>query len=338
MSTAPARFVVGRYSALISDELGSPTGFARFDVTTSGAWTGFVRIGGQRWSVRGAFSSDGHAKVTLARAGTVPLKLELLGVRGSLQATIEGGGAALTFTAPHCPWSTAQPTPNAGRYTLLLDPVVDSPTAELVPIGSGFAAMKISKDGRATVIGRMPDGVPFAGSSWLLADGMLPFDANMSAGADAFAFGNLTFRESAPLSDVAGELDWQRLPGERPQYPQGFAVKLEVTGSRYTPPGRTAVPLAVGATGTTLLALRGGNLPNAPLERSVILRPGRSSIVEPPVTLFAIDAATGTFYGRFLHPADGLSRTFRGAFLQKPNLGRGVFVGTSEAGAVTLTP
>jgi hypothetical protein len=74
------------------------------------------------------------------------------------------------------------------------------------------------------------------------------------------------------------------------------------------------------------------------LERTMILRPGSSSVVEPPFKLFAIDAATGTFHGRFTHPTDGLSRTFRGALLQKQNVGRGFFIDSTEAGAVTLAP
>lgn len=59
----------------------------------------------------------------------------------------------------------------------------------------------------------------------------------------------------------------------------------------------------------------------------VVVKPGNEFIIATPV-----------FTGDFNHPTDHSRTLYKGVILQRQGMGYGFFLGTSESGAVTISP
>ena len=91
--------------------------------------------------------------------------------------------------------------------------------------------------------------------------------------------------------------------------------------------------------GNALLTLGDGNLTGV-LSNLVTASDNTVTVLSGDITNLTLKLTpkTGLFGGSFLHPVTGRTAKFKGAVLQIQNFGSGYFLGTNQAGYVTLEP
>ena len=329
-----AAFVPGTYAPFagsyvgLHEDAGLPNGFAKFELTRGGRFTGRVSFGRRTFRIRGTLNAEGTFSGTL---GKFPLLLEIdrTSPTGVLTGTIFKDGTATTFAATQARFDASDPRISAGRFTMLL-PAAD-PSDPSRPPGSGIATLKVFASGEARFTGSLADGVQIAGRSRVVAGNLLPIYVPTFRGKGLLA-GTLAFRETT-ASDADGNLRWLRPPARRGGlYPEGFDTLLPAVASRYTPPPLTS--------SSATLRLSAGSLLDTltrPIEFS--RRFVATSAGDPSLRL-ELDPETGLFSGSLRDRFEGENLRVHGAVLQKTNRASGYFrrPSGSSTGAVELTP
>jgi hypothetical protein len=119
-------------------------------------------------------------------------------------------------------------------------------------------------------------------------------------------------------------------------FPAGFANDIFMIGGIYTPPpvGQRVITFVDGLD-NGLIRFGDGNLPSPVV--ALVTVTSANGVVSSNVTM-KIVSTTGVFSGTFIHPGTGARIAFKGAVLQKQNLGSGYFLGTSQTGYVNFEP
>jgi hypothetical protein len=318
----------GRISSTPAENAGA--GIAEIKLTGGASFTATFVLGGQSHRVSGAFDAFGDFSSTIAGATpfTVGLHLETTPGGQVVTGSITKGGVTGAFTAVrNFTAHTSNPTPAAGRYTVWLPPPAD-PT---LPQGYGCGTLTISAAGSARLVGTAGDGTPFSFGAQLPKSGSWPIYIPLDGGSGSLA-GDVFFDETPPDRHLGGQLDW---------FHSAFATRVELLGSRYTPPapGVRVLPFA-NAPHNALFRIIAGQLTPAPADRSLTLT-SQNKIESHSTEPFAltITLSSGLFGGKFADPVTGkLTRTFRGAIIQKASFGAGQFIGNAATGAVELLP
>ena len=117
---------------------------------------------------------------------------------------------------------------------------------------------------------------------------------------------------------------------------EGFTNTTQLIGSRYVAPVGTIGSVTRITNGT--VAFSNGNLP-APFSNSITIGPGDKITNGSPNKLtLTLTKPTGLFSGAVTPPGATRSIPYKGAFLQKANMGSGFFADTNRIGRVLLTP
>ena len=314
----------GKYAAVFSGSTNATTGVATISVTKKGAFTASVEIGGRKESFAGKFGLGGSASVT--HAG-IPLALTLSGSNGI--QTIIGSVGGTGFVAQAL--FAAQMTPMA--YTVELPP----PANTSLPQGSGYGALTVSKRGEISLAGELGDGTPYSAKGGLTQAGTWPFYASLY-GKQGYVVGTVTL--SPTNGTLGGAVEWLKPSTPETYTPGNFLTSVNLSGVEYVKQAK-GMPAISSTNG--VVDFEQGNLATSPLEIDATLD-GQNKFAFPMPAddlKMKLSVSNGLFSGSFKDPATNATRKFHGAVLQfqgSPQLGVGVFKGSTEAGSVELFP
>jgi len=335
---APA---AGTYSGLIADTNGvSPasSGAITVKVGKTGGYTAKIALGGRNYSTSGQLN---HTSPTVAAGGSLgSFNLYLECDPNTAGGLVFGQLAAPSWVAQvvackPAGGSAAHPNTHAGTYTLALPADAGSPAG---PAGYGYATVKISSSGAASLAGSLADGYKVSAGAGISADGYLPVYTALYGGGGC-TIGWLRFGGGTPSIDSGSGygLIWTKSPGATAgNYTGGFTNASQIFGSAYTP--RSGLPLpGVSAGDLFSLSFTGGgvSIPSTTFTLGAGARLPRLS----GATL-SFTASSGYFSGRTTS-VDGFAIKFQGVVLQQGGNAVGYFLGNysnENSGAVMLAP
>jgi len=329
--TNPFIPVAGTYHGLFyvpNDAAEESSGAIVATVTGAGAFSAKLSLDGRSYSFSGELSVTGEAVKTLPRRGLSPLTLQLdLGLtNGPLTGAISDGTWTADLVADAAVYSTANPAPQAGKYTLLIP---GSENASAQPGGNGFGAVTVSDSGAVTFSGILGDGTPVSSTSIVTSEGQWPFYASLYGGKGSI-LGWLTFTNQGGISGQTGWFKLQQATAKL--YPGGFTNSAEVIGSIYQYTNGLAL---LGFT-EGQLSLTNGDLAQS-ITNQVGLGPGTQATDQSAGKLTFTDSS-GLFKGSVMNPETGKPIAVNGIVLQNQNFGAGFFLGSTESGSVLLSP
>jgi hypothetical protein len=225
-------------------------------------------------------------------------------------------------------YSTAKPSPQAGKYTLILPGATNSAT---LPGGNGFGTVTVAASGSVTFSGTLGDGTPVTQSANESAQGQWPLYISLDSG-QGMLLGWLAFTNE-PLQDIDGQLGWFK-PAQptATTYKAGFTnFTQQAVGSAYSlPKGARVLDLTNG-----YVLLEDGGLAQSISDPFTL---GANNIVTGSNKLsLTLTTTTGLFQGTATNSA-GKTVSFKGALLQKQTNGFGQFLNTTQSGSVSLLP
>jgi hypothetical protein len=325
--------VAGTYQGLFYSSNGvavRSSGFFSANLTTTGAFSARIQLAPGVSYLSGQFSLTGlfSNSIPLQALGPITAQLQLGLLDSTMTGQISGTNWTADLLANRAPYSTTNPAPQAGRYTLLIPGNADS---SLQPGGDGFGAVTVDASGNVSFSGTLGDGTPATAAAVLGGQGQWPFFVPLYSGKGSI-LGWLTF-SNAPDSDISGLLNWIKpaQPGAR-LYPAGFTNVTGAIGSAYQ--FTSGVPVLDFSAGQ--LSLTNGNLS---FTNQIIL--GANNIVTNLSTnnlTLRLATSSGLFTGSVVNPATGSPISISGIVLQKDNFGAGFFLGTNQSGQVLLAP
>ncbi len=337
--------VSGSYNGLfhVDDQVNGArhesSGVFTFLLTGLGKYSGSLQLAGRRHPFSGQFDLAGHAANAVKRPGTNALSMELTldlnggsdRVDGTVTNTAAGWVAAfMGDRAPSFPGTNT--SQYRGRYTLLVT------GEDEAGIGNGFGTAVVSPKGRLNVRATLADGTPVTQSVPVSRDGQWPLYVALYGGKGSIlSWASLT-TDPAPADSLYGELSWTKpgLPGAR-YYPAGFTNAMDIVGSVYEPRGTNRVlQIDMGT-----VTFEGGNLAGAFTNLATLGAKNKlTNLTTNQPLIFNITVPTGLFTGSVKVNDSGVDRKliFKGALLQRQNLGGGFFLGTDESGPVRFEP
>jgi len=290
-------------------------------------------LGGARLAFQGQFDVNGNATNAITRKGLAPLQVALhLDLAGSDQitGTVSDGSFTSSLLAERDAFSTANPCPFAGTFSVVFESPDGDPTE--IPQGFGHGILSVSSTGRGRLRGILADGTKLSTLAPLSKHGTWPLYELLSKNQGA-VIGWTTFTSNTAVNASA---NWFR-PAQAKSafYPAGFSTNLTMVGKRYTPPEPGS-----SVAGNFQVKIGDGNLPGDMIKNAYLYDAGNVVIVSENSEniKFTIDPATGEFSGSFLHPSLNKTVKFNGSVLQFGSAGAGYFLGTTESGFVILTP
>lgn len=338
---SPLIALKGTYNGIFYDTNGVSrlnSGFITITMTTSGSFAGILQIGASKWPLAGQFDGNGNATVIVNRGSMLPLtaqlQLDLYGGSDQINGTvtISDGSWTAELTANRAVFdANTNPCPKAGTYTLVIP---GTPGATQSPAGDGFALVKVTTAGLATLTGTLADGTPVSQSTALSKSGRWALYAPLYVGRGSI-LGWLTFTNTSG-GDIDGWLGWIRpVQPSVALYTMGFTVVTEAIGSRYTQPpsGTRVLNFANG-----IVALTDGNLAEGFTNQiqlnsnNGVLNLGNNGLQ------LSIKTVNGLFSGKAQDPVTGKYLPFKGVVLQKQNAGGGYFLNANQSGEVYFGP
>ena len=333
-----ARFIVNPFTPVKGSYTGLVQGAGSFSasVNANGSFSAKVNIGGVASTITGAFGNDGRYTATIARAGqsdlAVNLNLDVSGGSDSIAGTISDGTRTYDVSGDRSVFSATNPAPQAGTYTVLLP--ADASAAG-TPQGDGYATLRVSTLGVATMVGALGDGTAFSGTAPVTKNGLLPISiAPYKNGG--LLHGTATFRDTAGVSDLDATLLWSKQANSADAfYPAGFEASAALVGGKFSAPpiGERIVNLR-----NALVTVGGGNMAAEISKFATLNSANLLTIAAPGTSRLAVQIipVTGLFRGTVVDTQTGATRNFQGAFLQKQNVGSGLFRGVNRTGYVNI--
>lgn len=314
------------------------SGFITVTVGDSVGFSGKVQIEGRSYSIANLFTADGDALFFLDRRPFTPVVLLFIfGVNlespdNMIAGEVRGSGG---WTAELRAYrQVTDGTPFAAKHTLLLPGAQDAGAS---PPGDGFGTVSVDVRGKLTFSGTLADGTRAVQRLTLGSDGWWPVYAPLYARQGSL-LGWVQFDPTQPTTDLTGLLTWSK-PSQLTSryYPNGFTNPVQLIGSRYFAPVAPTDSAMNFSTGH--VALTGGDLA-APLTNHITVGLGGKIANDTPENKMTLTLArpTGLLKGRVAPSGGARPISFKGAWLQKSNIGGGFFLGTSQGGHVSIQP
>ncbi len=325
--------VAGVFNGLFydtNDVQNSSAGCFTLTMTVAGTYKATIKNQNKSYAVRGTFDANGQAVNTIARLGTTPLTVNWQGNFSDsdyISGTVSDGTAVAHLEGGRDVFTTVNPTPQAGRYTMLL-PGVDETSS---PAGDGYGTVVVDADGDVHLRGRLADGSVLTQNAALSKNGEWPVCISLYRGG-GLLIGWLQFANDG-TNDLAGTVRWIK-PSQptSPLYKPGFNVNSDVIGSRYVAPVGTNKMLNIT---DGVVVLGGGNLPDS--TNPVTFGPSSRLVNNGTNVLRLVFApATGLFSGSFRETGTARTYAIKGAVLQRQNYGAGYAPGTNQSGRVVF--
>lgn len=363
--------IVERNAAASQDNLG---GGLRFTVAASGALSGSLSQGGRTHRFVGRVDAGAlpgpTASVFIPRgraASPLQLSIAMDGSQGtalgSVSEPIDGSVVISELQAVRNDWHQIRNPAalQAGRYTALILPPEELGADPTVPHGSGYATVRVGKDGRVQATGFLADGTAWSHATILDRSGRMPvFDVVADGTASLLGWLGILLDEPTAYAGntIQGLVSWYRIsapPGTRRVYANGIPEhELNVEGSRWLAPTQQQRLLNLTAPEDTmrLELTRGSVEPSPPAVLPVRVKNDYRTIVQlegsnPVDVSLTLSPATGMFSGRFTlldpDPVGGaglLARriVFRGIILSRQAQAGGFFLLPGLPSPASLPP
>jgi List-Bact-rpt repeat protein/fibronectin type III domain protein len=306
-------------------------------VTAHGIYSGRIQLGPYRYSFSGRLDLQCQATNIISRRNGNPLQIELRIGRGDQADQIFGrltdGVWDSTLSGDRSVFNArTNPAPYAGSYTLCF-PGQDSDAS--LPNGDGFGCVRVSLAGVARLAGTLSDGTKISEAAPLSRHGMWPLYVPLYSGQGSLmswlAFTN------RPSDDLSGAVSWIKPAQSLARYyPRGFTNECNVIGSLYLAP--------VGPTNNVLnltnasVTFSGGDLMSGFTNFVTIGLNSQVLKLSGDRLTMSFSRSQGTFLGNTTDPSSGKSLSFKGAVLQKLNVGYGFLMGTNRSSRVVIGP
>ncbi len=326
----------GTYRGLIFNKTAGvrtlDSGYITATATASGGYTVNLKIGAKSYAFSGKFGADGRATYQKTRAvgGTISatLQLDLTGT-DQLQGTFSDGTISADFLADRGAYNnTTKRYPNPGVYTFVIEPQTSDTS---VPQGSGHGKVTIDAAGKVILLAKLADGTAITQNSALSKTDSWPLYA-----APYQSRGRVMSWVQVDSEGAFGELVWIKPASSSAKYyPAGFDAKLDLKGSRYVRPAKSARALDFADGSATLLVSGGGVAADLSLPVYLDLN-NRVSDASGSGVKVTISLPNGSFQGSFINPATRKRVSFEGRLLQSDSKGAGFFLNNNLSGKVSL--
>ena len=348
------RTVQGIYQDVV--ELQTPTmgealfpGRININLNNYGLFSGTFAYAGSSFRFSGRFGPQLVIDRVFLRRGKSPLNLRLQLDTGAQTITVLashteplGTVVSTAILRKHFHHPIANPAPQKGRYTVVLDP--GTGTAG-VPESLGFLTGSVSAGGSAVFVGRLPSGQAVTSSNLVQATGRVPFYRALRHSNRTFAGqvgGRLVFDLSGVTPVIAATLSWQHVPKTGSTFmPDAFAAPVDATGSAYLAP-RSLQPVLSLPLNASMFALSiVGPSPATTMDRWLRLTPRNVFLIDPTTDAkikLTLSSRTGRVTGSFIDVATGSRRSMEGVVLQAQGQIGGRFRVGDLLGSFTVVP
>lgn len=334
--------VKGTYTGLfydVNDVEEQSSGFITVTVGDLGSYSAKLIIQGKTYPMAGTFDSGtGQSTNLLSRPTRNPLALaltlDLTNGTDQLTGTVseETAGSndwTAQLTADRAVFSAAtNPAPQAGKYTMIVPVDADSAFG---PGGDGFGTVTVTTAGAVSFSGLLADGTRVTQRTGLSKDGRWPLFAALYRGKGSL-FSWITFADETN-SDFHGLFNWFKQTQTAKYYPGGFTNEAVLVGSHFMLPAATNRVLDIT---NGVVAFTNGNAISGFTNLVVLDANGKVTNQGTNKMSLNISRSSGTFSGSVTPAAGGKTISFKGALLQKQNLGSGFFPATNGSGRVSL--
>ena len=296
--------------------------FISLSIAKSGAFTGVLEEGAAQRRFRGKFAWPALAPVVLPLTGNRTLTLNYLTNQGKMAATWLAPGSSAVSAILEPVVMPVIETPNLQPFAVnaLLMPRVQGTT------GCGFARLLIQKSGSVSVLGTLPDGVPFFQSTRLRtpdSEGIsrVPLAVYWRGKTPSFLAGSISLSTSPePSSDaISGNFSWtQSSRAKRPAGSSTGLFTLDLMGSRWSPIAGVNALSGISSNRTFGLELNFPNSEDFSLDGSW---PASNVPTLAAGTQFAglsFDQTLGRFNGYFRKTTTVAPTNFQGLLLATP--------------------
>jgi hypothetical protein len=346
---------LGVYTGLFYETNGiscDGAGYLSIATTKTGAFSLALKHGGEGFSATGKFSK-GKARILIPRAkqGKAPLQVDLdnFSMADGVVGTVRDNSFVAPLLADRAVFNKINLATNyAGRSTLVLP---RHQAEAFSQNGNGYGVVNIVPvNGAISFVGGLGDATVVSQSAPISKKGHWPLFAQLYPGKyvatntlnsaivytnsryQGYLLGWVNFTNQAPV----GTVSWLSRPNTNTAVPAGFTNEITLVGSPYTPPPVAPKVLNIS---TGLVTMVDGELAD-PLENQIKMAKNSAISVLGGNTnklLLGISPANGVMSGKMPHPANPSKFiSIRGVVLQNENIGAGYFLGTNQAGAVTL--
>ncbi len=240
-------------------------------VTSTGSFTGSLKISGASFPVTGVFDNTGVARfgtghataLSLARAGkpdlNVALQLDMNGINGisgsvtqlargnviTSSSTVAASRAWYNGTTSKAPASLAGTSTKP--YTLIFPSMAQSPALDpqYYPQADGCATMTVNINGTVSLTGKLADNTAISASSPLAKPVgnaiQWPVFAQLYALSQGCVAGIATLDDSQTDTDATATLTWLRPYQDGQWYPSGWAngIQVGLLATKYVLPPAT---------------------------------------------------------------------------------------------------
>jgi hypothetical protein len=332
--------IAGSYTGLFYEDDAvrqDRAGLFSISVTTYGTYSGRLQIGGERYSFSGRLGVDCQGTSVIPRNGSNALTLQFHLGSGAQADQVFGEVSGGAWTSPlqgdRAVFNVlTNPAPFAGLYNLILPGQAGD---ESLPGGDGHGSLRINTAGRVTFSGMLADNSRISQTVQVSKNGHWPMYVPLYRGGGSI-LSWLTFEDRAK-DDIHGLLSW--IKGADPTalfYPGGFTNVMNAVGSGYVPPVGDTNSLVSFTNGC--LRFCGGELAASFTNAFTLGLKDKVADLCTNKLAMTFSRSNGRFAGRVNNPRTGLSQVFRGAVLQKANIGCGYLLGTNQSSEVILAP
>ncbi len=315
------------------------SGSFAFNVTSSGAVSGNLSLGGQTVPFSGKFNLGGTAtNIVLKREPSLTTTLQLDFADQSVSGAVSNSAFTAELNGDRDVFSSSRKaTEFEGQYTLVIPGTSDSNAG---PFGVSYGTVKVSALGTITLAGSLADGTAISQSSVVSKDGFWPLYVSLYGGKGSlwgwnyFNFTNHTIT-SAPVLSWINETNSSKTA----VYRSGFTnQEATLNGGLYVSTNTLTNIWPADLTAT----LEGGGLLAAITNSVTIAANDRIAVTNSLDTnklTLTVHKSTGVISGSFANP-DGTKRTIKvnGVILQGETNAQGYFLGTNQSGRFTLDP
>ena len=310
-------------------------GVITITTTTRGNYSARLQVGPARYAFSGQFDADGKVTRDILRRFRNPLTVQFQVDSGDADL-ITGSVSDRTWTADLIADRAVfdgrtSISPDAGQYTMVIP---GNFTSTNTPGGASFGTINIDKAGRIRFAGSLADGTKISQATTVSKGGQWPLYASLYWGRGAI-YGWQLFNGSSE-EDISGDVTWIR-PEMRWAwyYPDGFAVILASSGSRYVrpPPGTKVLDLT-----SATIEFNGGNLDRGITNHITLDSNNRIQNQSANGLRLRFSLSNGVFGGVVMDPITWDWIPFRGVVLQKQGIAAGYFFGWDQTGEVWLQP
>jgi cyclophilin family peptidyl-prolyl cis-trans isomerase len=299
-------------------EGGPSPSFISLTISKSGALTGVLEEGAAQRRFRGKFTWPALAPVVLPLTGNRTLALNYLTNQGKMAATwLAPGSSAVSVILEPVVMPVIE-TPNLQPFAVnaLLMPRVQGTT------GCGFARLLIQRSGSVSVLGTLPDGVPFFQSTRLRtpdSEGIsrVPLAVYWRGKTPSVLAGTIALGTSS--DSISGNFSWtQSSRAKRPAGSSTGPFTLDLMGSRWSPIAGVNALSGISSNRTFGLEL---NFPNSEDFSLDGTWPASNVPTLAAGTQFAglsFDQTLGRFNGYFRKTTTVAATNFQGLLLATP--------------------